>query len=143
MVSRSGRFTAVLVAVGVVLGLLLTGCGRQSGSQGGASPSPSRPPASASSGALRVADLPAEAHQTLRLIRKGGPFPYDKDGVVFGNFEKRLPSKKRGYYHEYTVRTPGERGRGARRIVTGSGGEVYYTADHYETFEEVEPDDAR
>lgn len=81
--------------------------------------------------------LPAEARKTLRLIDDGGPFPYPKDGTVFGNYERELPKQRRGYYHEYTVRTPGERDRGARRIVTGSHDEVYYTDDHYASFKAV------
>jgi ribonuclease T1 len=80
------------------------------------------------------ASLPPEAITTLNLIKQGGPFPYPRDGVVFGNYEKRLPKKQRGYYHEYTVKTPGARNRGARRIVCGLPAECYYTADHYETF---------
>ncbi|MFI6090055.1 ribonuclease domain-containing protein [Streptomyces sp. NPDC051218] len=81
--------------------------------------------------------LPAEARRTLRLIDDGGPFPYAKDGSVFGNFEGELPKQRRGHYREYTVPTPGERDRGARRIVTGSGGETYYTDDHYASFKAV------
>jgi ribonuclease T1 len=87
--------------------------------------------------AVAEARLPAEARATLALIDRGGPFPYAKDGAVFGNFERELPQHPRGYYHEYTVRTPGERDRGARRIVTGQGGEIYYTDDHYESFRAV------
>ena len=83
---------------------------------------------------IRVEELPREARATLELIKAGGPFPYPQDGRVFSNREKLLPPKKRGYYREYTVRTPGVRGRGARRIVAGSGGEFYYTADHYRSF---------
>ncbi|MEV1024604.1 ribonuclease domain-containing protein [Streptomyces sp. NPDC050264] len=86
---------------------------------------------------VREDRLPAEARHTLELIDRGGPFPYEKDGSVFGNFERELPQQRRGYYREYTVPTPGERDRGARRLVTGSGGETYYTDDHYESFEEV------
>ncbi|MET8982367.1 ribonuclease [Streptomyces sp. NPDC004539] len=86
---------------------------------------------------VKAADLPAEARKTLALIDKGGPYPYSRDGVVFGNFEGRLPKEKRGYYHEYTVRTPGSRDRGARRIVTGQDGEIYYTDDHYDSFRTV------
>ena len=86
---------------------------------------------------IAVAELPREARDTLRLIKQGGPFPYQRDGVVFGNFERRLPAKKRGYYREYTVKTPGMRNRGARRIVAGNGGEYYYTHDHYETFRRI------
>jgi len=84
-----------------------------------------------------AAQLPPEARQTIELIRKGGPFPYDRDGLVFGNFEKRLPPKDRGYYREYTVRTPEAKNRGARRIVAGKGGELYYTDDHYNSFRRI------
>ncbi len=83
--------------------------------------------------AVRLAELPKEAQETYRLIRKGGPFPYSKDGVTFGNREKRLPAKPRGYYHEYTVPTPGAGNRGARRIVCGAD-TCYYSDDHYTTF---------
>jgi len=86
---------------------------------------------------IAVAELPGEARQTIVLIRSGGPFPYERDGVVFGNFEKQLPVQARGYYREYTVRTPGARDRGARRIVAGKGGELYYTDDHYQSFRRV------
>ncbi|MFF4405302.1 ribonuclease domain-containing protein [Streptomyces sp. NPDC001262] len=81
--------------------------------------------------------LPPEARRTLELIKKGGPFPYDRDGIVFGNYENQLPKQTRGYYHEYTVPTPGAGNRGARRIITGSHDERYYTDDHYKTFEAV------
>jgi len=84
-----------------------------------------------------MAQLPVEARETIARIRKGGPHPYAKDGAVFGNREKHLPEQKRGYYKEYTVKTPGERTRGARRIVAGSGGELYYTDDHYSHFRRV------
>ena len=88
-----------------------------------------------------VASLPLtnarEAHQTLALIKDGGPFPYSRDGVVFGNYEKRLPLRQRGYYREYTVKTPGRHDRGARRIVTGRGNEYYYTDDHYRSFRRI------
>ncbi len=88
-------------------------------------------------GEVAVAELPAEARDTLRLIRQGGPFPYARDGVVFGNRERRLPAQPRGYYHEYTVRTPGVHGRGPRRIICGPLPECYYTADHYRTFRRI------
>jgi ribonuclease T1 len=81
--------------------------------------------------------LPRQARETLALIDRGGPFPYRQDGAVFQNRERRLPRQPSGYYHEYTVKTPGSPDRGARRIVTGSRGEYYYTADHYETFVRV------
>ncbi|MFD4878736.1 ribonuclease domain-containing protein [Streptomyces sp. NPDC058420] len=86
---------------------------------------------------VKLSQLPTEARRTVALIDQGGPFPYAKDGVVFGNYEKLLPRQKRGFYHEYTVRTPGSRDRGARRIVTGQDGEIYYTDDHYKSFRTV------
>lgn len=86
---------------------------------------------------IAVAELPAEARVTLQDIKRGGPYAYDRDGVVFGNFERILPKQPRGYYHEYTVRTPGVRSRGARRIISGGHGEYYYTADHYQSFKRI------
>lgn len=84
------------------------------------------------------ARLPAEARATLALIDRGGPYPYAKDGVVFRNAEGLLPRRDRGFYHEYTVRTPGSRDRGARRIITGDGTRwFFYTADHYATFARI------
>ena len=82
------------------------------------------------------AELPPEAGRTLQLIHKGGPFPYSKDGTIFSNRERILPAQSRGYYREYTVKTPGSRDRGARRIICGGGGaaECYYTSDHYASF---------
>ena len=85
-------------------------------------------------GEIAVHDLPPEARRTLALIDAGGPFPYARDGLVFRNRERLLPSRPGGYYREYTVQTPGARDRGARRIVAGEGGERYYTADHYRSF---------
>ena len=83
-------------------------------------------------------ELPVEGQATLALIDQGGPFPFpDKDGSTFGNFEGLLPDHPRGYYAEYTVITPGSTDRGARRIVTGDGGEYYWTEDHYASFERV------
>ena len=87
---------------------------------------------------VRLAELPPEARQTIALIHKGGPFIYARDGVVFSNREGRLPRQKRGYYHEYTVKTPGERTRGARRIVSGAAGELYYSDDHYNHFRRIQ-----
>ena len=86
-------------------------------------------------------DLPAEAVATLELIEKGGPFPYRKDGSVFGNREGKLPDAARGYYHEYTVPTPGSPDRGARRIVTGGTPPVawFYSDDHYRSFRAINP----
>jgi ribonuclease T1 len=86
---------------------------------------------------IREAALPAEGRRVLGLIRAGGPFQYSQDDQVFGNFEQVLPVRNRGYYREYTVPTPGEPDRGARRIVAGDGGEKYYTSDHYATFKYI------
>jgi ribonuclease T1 len=84
-----------------------------------------------------AANLPAEAQQTLALIKAGGPFPYERDGIIFGNFEKRLPLHPRGYYHEYTVKTPWRKDRGPRRIIAGRDGNYFYTDDHYRTFRRI------
>ena len=94
---------------------------------------------------IPAAALPGEAHATLALVKAGGPFPYARDGSVFSNRENLLPARQRGYYREYTVRTPGARDRGARRIVAGAGasgdartsGEYYYTDDHYNSFRRI------
>ncbi|MFJ5957678.1 ribonuclease domain-containing protein [Paenarthrobacter sp. NPDC092416] len=83
---------------------------------------------------INASQLPQEARQTLALIAKGGPYPYDRDGVNFGNFEGLLPKKSGGYYREYTVTTPGESDRGARRIIVGRDSAKFYTADHYDSF---------
>jgi ribonuclease T1 len=91
---------------------------------------------------IALAELPAPARQTEQLIRRGGPFPYAKDGTVFFNRERVLPQQARGYYREYTVKTPGARDRGARRIVCGGRQPVapdacFYTADHYASFRRI------
>ncbi|AUY51860.1 ribonuclease domain-containing protein [Streptomyces sp. CB01881] len=83
--------------------------------------------------------LPSQALDTLGLIAKGGPYPYRSDGIVFENRENRLPRKTSGYYHEFTVVTPGSGDRGTRRVVTGDAGEQYWTADHYGSFQEIDP----
>ncbi|MFG2887134.1 ribonuclease domain-containing protein [Streptomyces sp. NPDC048297] len=90
-------------------------------------------------GSICHSSLPSQAYDTLRLIDQGGPFPYSQDGVVFQNREHVLPSQSTGYYHEYTVKTPGSSTRGARRIVTGEEyQEDYYTSDHYATFDLID-----
>jgi ribonuclease T1 len=90
---------------------------------------------------VRVIELPRQGQETYERIRQGGPFPFDKDGSVFGNRERLLPIEKRGYYREYTVTTPGSRDRGARRIVCGGPIRIphacYYTADHYASFRKI------
>ena len=88
-------------------------------------------------GEIRVRELPPEALATLTLIKAGGPFRYEKDGAAFANRERLLPRQARGYYREYTVRTPGSRDRGARRIIAGRAGEYYYTDDHYRSFRRI------
>ncbi len=93
-------------------------------------------------GSVALATLPTEAQTTDRLIRAGGPFPYPKDGMVFGNRERVLPVKPRGFYREYTVKTPGARDRGARRIVCGGlqptrPEACFYTGDHYASFRRI------
>jgi ribonuclease T1 len=91
---------------------------------------------------ISVNQLPHEAQATLMLIKQGGPFPYAKDGVTFGNYEGMLPKQRRGYYHEFTVKTPYARNRGARRIIAGgnplTSGEYYYTDNHYQTFRRIQ-----
>jgi len=111
------RFAPILAVLGLAFSLL-------------------SPPASAAE--IAVAGLPPEARETLALIRQGGPFPYKQDGTEFGNRERLLPSKERGYYREYTVKTPGAGDRGARRIIAGGGSrELYYTDDHYRSFSRI------
>jgi len=89
---------------------------------------------------VALAELPREARQTLALIRQGGPFAYDRDGIEFRNFEKRLPKAERGHYREYTVKTPGERSRGARRIISAGNPPAvfFYTDDHYASFRRIQ-----
>ena len=82
-------------------------------------------------------DLPSEAQETVDAIKKGGPFPFKEDGTIFKNKEGKLPQEHEGYYKEYTVVKKGETGRGIRRMATGSNGEIYYTEDHYKTFEVI------
>jgi ribonuclease T1 len=100
------------------------------------------PDTAATLGTVALAELPSEARHTEQLIRSGGPFAYTKDGSVFGNREKLLPAHTRGYYREYTVKTPGSRDRGARRIVCGGSqptrpDSCYYTSDHYASFARI------
>ncbi|RII19429.1 Guanyl-specific ribonuclease St [Streptomyces sp. YIM 130001] len=140
----------LVTCCGLLVAILLSGCTAADDEDGGRSaatreassssvPATSAPMPAWAAGfrAVTVEELPAEARETLRLIDASGPFPYEKDGSRFGNFEGLLPDQRRGYYREFTVRTPHEGDRGARRIVTGSGGEIYYTDDHYETFKAV------
>ncbi|MFB7089306.1 ribonuclease domain-containing protein [Streptomyces sp. NPDC056296] len=121
---------ARLGAAAAVLSALLVG-GTVSATTAGAAP--------AAVGDICYSDLPSQAHDTLDLIEQGGPYPFEQDGTVFQNREGLLPSRSTGYYHEYTVITPGSDTRGARRIVTGDAAqEDYYTADHYASFDLVD-----
>ena len=90
---------------------------------------------------VSVSSLPREAQRTLSQIRQGPPYPYAKDGVVFGNYERLLPRQPRGYYREFTVKTPGSRNRGAQRLIIGgepaTSRDIYYTSDHYASFMQV------
>lgn len=92
---------------------------------------------------VALSDLPTQGRETYQLVHQGGPFPFEKDGVVFGNRERILPAMKRGYYREYTVKTPHSRDRGARRLVCGGAATApdacFYTADHYASFRKVVP----
>jgi len=132
MAGRHWLSVAALVVFAVVAGNGWLASERDAAARVGDRPAPTlAPPA---------AGLPAEAHETLQLIQRGGPFDYDRDGTVFQNREGRLPAEPRGYYREYTVPTPGSRDRGARRIVTGGDppSVYYYTDDHYRTFRRIE-----
>lgn len=123
----------LVAVVGVLLVLVglagLAGC-TTSGSATGSDAGSGR-------GTIAVAQLPPQARDTLRLIAEGGPFPYSHDGIVFENREGHLPHQPYGYYHEYTVVTPGSSDRGARRIITAKDGTDYYTSDHYASFERI------
>ncbi|MCW2770374.1 MAG: hypothetical protein JWR27_1807 [Aeromicrobium sp.] len=114
-----------VIGIAVVVAAVLWGVGRT-----GSDPGPA-------AGGAGMSQLPSEARDTLELIDAGGPFPYDHDGAVFMNRERLLPLHNRGFWHEYTVPTPGESDRGPRRLVVGADGSVYYTADHYRSFRQV------
>ena len=128
---HNSRFKLVLTGFFLAVSLLATGAGARSFFD------------SSEVGSIALSALPQQGQDTHRLIQQGGPFPFDKDGVVFGNRERFLPMHKRGYYREYTVRTPGSRDRGARRIVCGGPATMpdacYYSADHYANFRQIVP----
>ena len=120
-----------LAAAGMVLALCSTGLVQAKGPF-----SPSALPV------VELKQLPAQGQDVMALIAQGGPFKYDKDGTVFGNRERILPPETRGFYREYTVKTPGERSRGARRIVCGglqpaAPEACFYTDDHYSSFRKI------
>lgn len=133
---RSWRTLLPLAALAALIGYLYV-------SQQRASPPPA--PIAISAPNAKTTGLPAflppQAKATLALVARGGPFPHPQDGEVFGNYEHLLPNEPRGYYHEYTVETPGVRTRGARRIITGGNPPdvYYYTDDHYRSFRRFTP----
>ena len=125
-----------MLAVRACLAFLIAACGAGPRSAGAGSPTLAGASTDPVSGlpVVQLADLPPEAAATLALIDAGGPFPNRQDGATFQNRERILPAQPKGYYREYTVPTPGSDDRGARRIVTGRDGELYWTADHYDSF---------
>jgi ribonuclease T1 len=136
------RRTPVLVLVAFAVGLAV-GLALGVGSSGHPDPGPTTAPqampratspAPAGLPVVALADLPSEAGETVALIDAGGPFPFDQDGAVFENRERRLPDRPRGHYREFTVETRGSPDRGPRRIVVGQDGAMYWTADHYDSF---------
>ena len=134
MPTRVPSVPGPLVALALVL--VLTACG-------GVATAPSqaadaRTDAESGLRVVALADLPPEAAATVGLIDTGGPFPFRQDGAVFQNREGLLPDQPAGYYAEYTVETPGSGDRGARRIVAGDGGELYWTDDHYDSFSRIQ-----
>ena len=144
MKRRTGaRVVAILLAGVLILSLVggLLSSTATNDPSGGDDPATlvSAPPVTQASDLPPIAlgELPGEAIDTLNLVAQDGPFPYDQDGSVFQNREGLLPPEAEGYYREYTVITPGEDDRGARRLVIGEGNEVYYTDDHYESFREL------
>ena len=132
------KFFSKLVRTGFLLGGILTGAVGFSTGVLAKMPSPID-----SASAMAVSEMPRQGAETYERILQGGPFAYEKDGVVFGNRERLLPLQKRGYYREYTVKTPGSRDRGARRIICGGQPRTpdtcYYTADHYGSFRKIVP----
>jgi ribonuclease T1 len=123
-----------------VVGIGLLGAGANlTAPSASPSPSPSAGSQTPRSGlpGIAVADLPKQARDTLALIDRGGPYPYSQDNTVFSNLERVLPERPKGYYREYTVVSPGSSSRGTRRLVVGAQGDIYFTADHYQTFRQV------
>jgi ribonuclease T1 len=123
MVPRDARRWSAAFVAATIVALATAACARTSGDT------------------IAATALPKEARETLANVRRGPPFPYERDGVAFGNREKMLPAKPRGYYREYTVRTPGASTRGARRIVCGGAPTApdacWYTGDHYQSFARI------
>ena len=135
--ARRPLLALVALVVALVIGYVVQSGGSKGGSGGPTTGTATGTPGPSATVAL--SSLPPQAAQTVRLIEQGGPFPYPRnDGVVFHNNEHVLPAQRDGFYHEYTVPTPGSSTRGARRIVTGADGSYWYTGDHYETFWRVD-----
>ena len=138
MTGRRQQWGVLLLAAVLLVGWLVVGNGGQSDPEprGSASSASTTDPASGLP-VVRLADLPPEAAQVVDLIDAGGPFAEDKDGGTFQNREGLLPDQPRGYYREYTVPTPGSADRGARRIIAGQDGALYWTSDHYRSFARI------
>jgi len=141
-VSGRTRITGALVGLIalVVLGWLFSGGVGDSTGGTGVNDQGAIATTGVDTGARPLSELPPQAADIWQLIEADGPFEYERDGATFGNREGLLPQRADGYYREYTVPTPGEDDRGARRFVTGVGGELFYTADHYRSFVLVDPD---
>ena len=136
---RTARILAGLLVLAAAAILLIAGNDGEDGT--GTATATVATVATTESGTAIPTDQRAAIGEVLRLIDAGGPFPYEEDGAVFSNREGLLPDQPSGYYHEYTVETPGSPDRGARRLVTGEGGEIYYTSDHYGSFVKIDPDE--
>jgi ribonuclease T1 len=149
MRSRTALALLALVAIFAVVQLVSHSDNGSNDSGSSASPTTASQPGTPSGGAEEVpvdgAAVTPEEHAAiagvLELIDAGGPYPNRADGEVFENREQHLPQEPRGYYHSYTVPTPGSADRGARRIITGRGGELFYTSDHYDSFDSIDAAD--
>lgn len=130
--SRPARAAARRAGLWLALALTLSAC------LSGMDSATTRPPAHGLP-VVSLGDLPPEAAATVALIRADGPFPFRQDGAVFQNREALLPARPAGYYREFTVPTPGAADRGPWRIVVGAEGEMYWTADHYDSFAWIDP----
>jgi guanyl-specific ribonuclease Sa len=130
---------ALVIALAVGYGIRALNRDDSSNPRPGGSSSASSTSVPTATGAVALSSLPNQVITTVHLIERGGPFPYPRnDGAVFHNNEHQLPRARDGYYHEYTVPTPGSSDRGARRIITGVQGQYWYTDDHYASFERVD-----
>jgi ribonuclease T1 len=121
----------------IILVLLLVGGYAARALEGNGHSKLGSPASQSARSSVPLSGLPLQARQTVALIQAGGPFPYSHDGIVYQNLERQLPIEPAGYYHEYTVVTPGSEDRGTRRIVTGKDGRFYYTGNHYASFSRI------